>query len=186
MTVFLTILGALFVVYSFFQVVLFIVGLGEKHSFMFENMYYENEDGFLELEPFGLGFLSFFPGYVLTVKLKEKGYIREWAGKHAEKSKYSNKFASDALRKVYDEAFKESRKQYIVSKAKKDVRDSRRPKVFNSSFENALYQDAYLKAITNDESVENTVQRRFDALYEDEVLQPVSNDVFRQVIRKSA
>lgn len=186
MTVFLIILGILFVIYSVFQIIFFFMGLYEKNKFMFENMYYENEDGFLELASFGLGFLVACLGYTFSVKLKEKSYIKEWAGKDAEKIKYSNKFANEDLRTVYDDAFKESRKKHIVSKAKSDARYSRRPKVFDSSFENALYQDAYLKAITNDESVENTVQRRFDALYEDEVLQPVSQEDFLKIVKKSA
>jgi len=179
-------LGVVLFIYLFFQVVFLWGSFTEDNSEIFHNQYYENDEGFLELEPFSLAFKIFCLGYVCGVKLREKSYIRELADENAGDNDYSNKFARKVLRDFYDVSYKESRKNFVMKRAKADAKNSRTPRSFDVPFENALYQDTYLKTVTNNESVENTVQNRFKALYEDEDLQPVSEEVFKEVLRKTA
>lgn len=194
----LSIISVSFVsIYLTVQVVAFISGMLSSLESMFDDMYYLNDDGFLELTPFDFVMLFLIPGFSLTVLLKEKRYIQQWARKNAQLGKYSNKFKKKSLQKIYNIAYKEFRKEAIIEKAKKNstslnvssnpYRDtfsnySGLTNPYSIPYEKALYQDAFLKAVTNDQSVTNTVKSRFNELYKDEQLEPVSDEVFQEVM----
>lgn len=150
--------------------------------------YVRNDEGLLELADKPLLAKLLMPGWnIVALKNAEKNYIKYLAKEDSEKSGYSNCFANEKVRKLYDEFYIASRKEIIVKKANDNASGFyRKIPFFMESFEKAIYQEAYLKAVSKRDSAKNIVKERYKDLGKNSDLVPISDSDFEKIVNDAA
>ena len=177
---FLAVLGA----YVIIQVIIFCIRYDDilLHRIKAKD-YLKDEQGLLHLEKFSWWKKVLLAGVYLQKSIAEKEYVKDRAEDDAERSLYRNYFANSKIEKLYDTTFKKKRMEMIAYAVKRDAQ-IKAARVFSTNkAEQAMYQEMYLKEVSNNMSLDEIVNKRSQELYNDHKSnEPIDFKKFKEFI----
>lgn len=123
-----------------------------------------------------------FLGKYLYEMFIERQNVSTRATKDAVRSSYENCFAETRVQKLYDAAFKEKRMKMIVEAAEADAKYKHVREFSNLEAEQAIYQEAYLKALLKNSNLQEVLNKRAAGLYDGSNSEPIDFKKFKEFV----